>query len=342
MSQNVSYCDGNFANPDHGFTVASGFYIVLGVLGNLTAFVLLIKQSKFHNWKVFYRLVLLLVSADLLGVVLFGSISVIENTATTWLGGKGLCVAESIIIIFISLTNLLIVTVISLERFLALWHPYFYSTLKHNACIMFVPAVILCVAVVMAILPAVTGDHFERIYPCDFCFINIYGNNLSDYIYALIYSILGLLLITLAIVLNILVIVALSHGSRGNPKRQSLISVSHDGKEHYFMLFQLLAVITELAVCWSPLLIKFIMTVTLKEKNFDESLLKENYLFFRFAAWVLVLDPLIYIIFRREIIINVCLFCKRRDHHHLTSSDDKVERRSMQSNSNRASYGTIH
>ncbi|XP_061185285.1 prostaglandin E2 receptor EP4 subtype-like [Saccostrea echinata] len=342
MSQNISYCDSNFTNTGHGFTVASGFYIVLGVLGNVTAFVLLIKQSRYHNWKMFYRLVLLLVSVDLLGVVMFGSISVIENTATKWLGGKGLCIAESIIIIFISLTNLLIVTIISLERFLALWHPYFYSTLKHHACIIFVPVVILCVAVVMAILPAVSGDHFEKIYPCDFCFINIYGNNHSDYIYAFIYSIFGLLFLTLAIVLNILVIVALSRSSRGySRQRQSLISINHDGKEYYFMLFQLLAVITELAVCWSPLLIKIIMTVTLNVEDYDEALLKKNYLFFRFAAWVLVLDPLIYVILRREIIVNICLFCKRREHQHLTSSGDKVDRGSMHSNPNRASYGTI-
>lgn len=257
MSDNTSYCSGNATENDHQFTVTSGLYIALGVIGNLAAIVVLVKQSKFHNWKVFYRLALSLVSVDLLGVLMFGSISVKENSTSKWDGGYNLCVAESIIIIFISLTNLLTVAVISLERFLALWHPYFYSSLKNHPIIKLIPVVILSMAVVMAILPAISIGHFERIYPCDFCFINIYDSELRNFIYALLYSIFGLICITIAIVFNVLVVTALSRGQRGySRQRESRIYISYDRRDYFGMMFQLLALIAELAVCWGSVMVR--------------------------------------------------------------------------------------
>lgn len=76
-------------------------------------------------------------------------------------------------------------------------------------------------------------------------------------------------------------------------------------------------------------------------KENDEDTQKDNYLFFRFAAWVLVLDPWIYVLLRREIISSVCAFCTRQERPHLTSSEDKMEEKSLQNNQYKTSYGTI-
>lgn len=79
----------------------------------------------------------------------------------------------------------------------------------------------------------------------------------------------------------------------------------------------------------------------------SEKDIKNNYLFFRFASWALVVDPWIYVLLRREIIMNICIFFQRQQRPRLTSSGDAVERKSnderkyLANDEKRASYGTI-
>lgn len=255
MSNFSDYCDRNFTHTIPNFTVSFGFYIGLGVLGNLVAFILLLKQSKFHKWKVFYRLVLMLVCVDLAGIVIFSCISIIESPLTKWADSGSLCKVESILISFISLTNLFVVTFIAIERFLALWHPYFYSSVKGHPLAMLSPVAIVIVTAVLASL-ALTQSNFVKIYPCNFCFINIYSKNYADYIFAFVYIIIGLVLVAVAIVMNILVAIALSRGQRGySRQRESRIYITNDKRDYCGMLFQIGAAIAEVAVCWIPIMV---------------------------------------------------------------------------------------
>lgn len=345
MSNFSDYCDRNFTHTIPNFTVSFGFYIGLGVLGNLVAFILLLKQSKFHKWKVFYRFVLMLVCVDLAGIVIFSCISIIESPLTKWADSGSLCNVESILISFISLTNLFVVTFIAIERFLALWHPYFYSSVKGHPLAMLSPVAIVIVTAVLASL-ALTQSNFVKIYPCNFCFINIYSKNYADYIFAFVYIIIGLVLVAVAIVMNILVAIALSRGQRGySRQRESRIYITNDKRDYCGMLFQIGAAIAEVAVCWIPIMIRMLITMTGDETS--EKDIKNSYLFFRFASWALVVDPWIYVLLRREIIMNICIFFQRQQRPRLTSSGDAVERKSnderksLANDEKRASYGTI-
>ena len=258
MSNIAKYCDGNFTDTTPDLTVSSGFYIGLGIIGNLIALILLVKQSTFHKWKVFYRLVLTLVCVDFAGIVIFGVIGVIESpySRLNWIDEGPLCKAESVLIVFISLTNILIVTSIAIERFLALWHPYSYSSIKGHPLVMLSPLVILISTVTLATLSLTIG-HFKKIYPCNFCFIDIYSSRFMNYIFAFIYVIIGLILATVSIVMNILVAIALSRGQRGySRQRESRIYISSDRRDYCGMLFQIVAILGILAVCWMPLMVK--------------------------------------------------------------------------------------
>lgn len=345
MSNISNYCERNFTHSNPNFKVTFGIYVGLGVLGNLLAFILLLKQSKFHKWKVFYRLVLMLVCTDLAGIVIFSCIGIIEDPITNWTDTDPLCKAESTLITFISLTNLLVVTFIATERFLALWHPYFYSSVKGHPLAMFSPVAIVLVTAAMASL-ALTQSNFVKIYPCNFCFINIYSTNYADFIFAYVYIVLGLVLVAVAIVMNILVAIALSRGQRGySRQRESRIYISHEKRDYCGMLFQIGAAIAELAVCWIPIMIR--MLITMAANDTSEKDMKDNYLYFRFASWALVVDPWIYVLLRREIIMNVCIFFQRQQRPLMTSSGDAVERKSnderksLANDEKRASYGTI-
>lgn len=89
------------------------------------------------------------------------------------------------------------------------------------------------------------------------------------------------------------------------------------------------------------------MLLTMAADYNSEKDIKDNYLFFRFASWALVVDPWIYVLLRREIIMNVCIFFQRQQRPLLTSSGDAVERKtndeskSLANDEKRASYGTI-
>lgn len=345
MSNISDFCDRNSTRTIPNFTVTFGFYIGLGILGNLLAFILLLKQAKFHKWKVFYRLVLTLICVDLAGIVIFSCIGIIESPQTKWADTDLLCKVESILITFISLTNLLVVTFIATERFVALWHPYFYSSVKGHPLAMLSPVAIVIATAVMALL-ALTQSDFVKIYPCNFCFINIYSNDYGDFIFAFVYIVIGLVLVAVAIVMNILVAIALSRGQRGySRQRESRIYISYDKRDYCGMLFQIGAAIAELAVCWIPILIKMLLTMAADYNS--EKDIKDNYLFFRFASWALVVDPWIYVLLRREIIMNVCIFFQRQQRPLLTSSGDAVEQKtndeskSLANDEKRASYGTI-
>lgn len=97
----------------------------------------------------------------------------------------------------------------------------------------------------------------------------------------------------------------------------------------------------------SKILFQIRMLITMATDDTSEKHMKDNYLFFRFASWALVVDPWIYVLLRREIIMNVCIFFQRQQRPLLTSSGDVVERKSnderksLANDEKGASYGTI-
>lgn len=97
----------------------------------------------------------------------------------------------------------------------------------------------------------------------------------------------------------------------------------------------------------SKILFQIRMLITMATDDTSEKHMKDSYLFFRFASWALVVDPWIYVLLRREIIMNVCIFFQRQQRPLLTSSGDAVERKSnderksLANDEKGASYGTI-
>lgn len=87
------------------------------------------------------------------------------------------------------------------------------------------------------------------------------------------------------------------------------------------------------------------MLLTMVASDTSEEDMKDSFLFFRLARWALVADPWVYVLLRREIIVNVCFFFKRQERPRMTSSGDIAERKSLVTapdrDHNRTSYGTI-
>lgn len=142
LGLNISNTTNMFLSAPSSATVISMF--VCGVLGNLLAIFVLVRTSKRHKWKNFYRLVGALSITDLFGILASTPLVLVNYLNNfEWVGGQATCDYFAFILIFAGLTTIFFISFMSLERFLAVCCPYFYngtsaskeSTLSQRFCI---------------------------------------------------------------------------------------------------------------------------------------------------------------------------------------------------------------
>ncbi|XP_048758798.2 prostaglandin E2 receptor EP4 subtype-like [Ostrea edulis] len=288
----------------------SSVSFTLGVIGNILALAMLIKHADQHKWKIFYRLVGALAFTDLFGILTTSPVVfAVYNNKFMWVGGQPLCDYFSFMLIFASLGTLTTVTAMSLDRFLALWYPYFYNSSQKKRRVHAMLVGIWIFAAVVASMPLMKFGHNIRHFPCTWCFIDYFGTSQTDRIFSILYASLGILTVVCSSTFNCLVIFAVSRGGysthRGSVK--SVRGKQREKRNEIFVLVFLIAVLLMHSVCWMPFMIRVLINTSGARPNF-----KADLLVLRMASWNQILDPWLYIVLRKEMLIRIYNFYRKK------------------------------
>lgn len=236
-----------------------------GTLGNILALFVLIRSSKTHKWKIFYRLVAALVVTDLFGIVATSPVTLlIYANNFTWIGGQPLCDYFSFMLIFAGLATVFIVGSMSLDRYIAVCFPYQYKLSEKKQRINIFIACIWIVSILIAFLPLMGLGSNVKQYPGTWCFFNSFGTKSSDLIFSYFYSTVGILIIFMTAILNVVVIYTLckhrcSTAFTSSFKRKDSVAstTSRFKRNNIYIMIFLVAIVIVFGTCWTPLMVSF-------------------------------------------------------------------------------------
>ncbi|XP_061175714.1 prostaglandin E2 receptor EP4 subtype-like [Saccostrea echinata] len=307
-SVNASNTTDMFLSTPSSATVISMF--VCGVFGNLLAIFVLVKTSKRHKWKNFYRLVGVLSITDLFGILASTPLVLINYLNNfKWIGGQPTCDYFSFILIFAGLSTIFFISFMSLERFLAVCCPYFYKRQVTKEKVNTVTVLLCLLSAAIAVMPILGFGKNVHHFPGSWCFFDFFGQSTLQNIYSYLYASTGILLISLTAVFNIILVVTLAreiHRKELQDRKSSFNSVSSRRRKRndiYLMVF-LMAILIVFGICYSPLMVR----VVLNQSRWTSKCNSCDLLAIRLASFNQILDPWVYILLRRE---NIICFVKR-------------------------------
>ncbi|XP_017346480.1 prostacyclin receptor [Ictalurus punctatus] len=310
--------------------VVSAIMFLAGVVGNLLALAILGVHQKERRTKsnVFCILVTGLAVTDLAGTCLLSPpVFVCYAHATSLVGLTGdmhLCGSFAFALTFFGLASMLILCAMAVERCLAISHPYFYSkhVRRHFAKVALILIYLFTGA--FCLLPIFGIGRYKQYCPGTWCFIKMEAGNEDKeegrrtLAFSLSYSLLMALLIAVVFVCNGSVIVSLCRMHRSQiTRRGSVVSTGRkkrlstwfgQGEEEMDHLVLLASMTIIFVICSLPLTIFGFVNAISQGSGNDE----RNLLAFRFSALNPVVDPWVFIIFRKSIFqhVRALLYCR--------------------------------
>lgn len=260
LGLNISNTTNMFLSAPSSATVISMF--VCGVLGNLLAIFVLVRTSKRHKWKNFYRLVGALSITDLFGILASTPLVLVNYLNNfEWVGGQATCDYFAFILIFAGLTTIFFISFMSLERFLAVCCPYFYKRNISEQRVNIITALLYLLSITIATLPILGFGENVNHFPGSWCFFNFYGQSTLQYMYSYLYASTGIALIFMTATFNIILIVTLAKEIRRKDLQERKCSVNSASSRRrrrndiYLMVF-LSAILIVFGICYSPLMVR--------------------------------------------------------------------------------------
>ncbi|KAK2906597.1 hypothetical protein QQF64_019815 [Cirrhinus molitorella] len=289
----------------HNQTIASAYFSAvfsaLGLSSNLFALVVLAKT--FHRTKSRSRSSFLLflgglVFTDFMGLLVTGSIVVsFHITHFNWRRLDPFCHFCNFMgmsMVFYGLCPLLLGAAMAVERFVGINRPFARSASMSNSRACSTVAVVWITAGCISLLPLTGLGSYHLQYPGSWCFLNISSSPL-DMTFGLIFSLVGLLSLAVSFLLNTVSVVTLLRVCCGQDSAQRRRDYEVE------MMVQLILIMAIASVCWCPLLV-FIAQTVLSGSKLD---VRHLLLWLRFATGNQVLDPWVYILFRRAILKRI-------------------------------------
>jgi len=205
---------------------------IFGVVGNVVAIVVLRISRKEQKETTFYTLICGLAVTDLLGTLLASPVTISTYMRGTWPGGPSaepLCQYSGFVLLFFFVAQLSIVCAMSVERYLAINHAYFYERhVNQRLAALTLLAVYVCDACFCA-LPAVGLGHVTLQYSRTWCFVDWRSNDTRVAAYNLMYAGVNSALVLATVACNVMVCGALLLMHRRFLRRTSL-SADHGGR----------------------------------------------------------------------------------------------------------------
>ncbi|XP_019743750.1 prostaglandin E receptor 4 (subtype EP4) a isoform X1 [Hippocampus comes] len=317
---------------------------IFGVVGNVIAIAVLCKSRKEQKETTFYTLVCGLAVTDLLGTLLASPVTIATYVKGAWPGGEPLCQYFGFTLIFFSLAGLSIICAMSVERYMAINHAYFYNDYVDQKLAGLTLVAIYVSNALFCALPVLGFGRVQKQYPRTWCFLEWRSNETSDAAFNFMYAGFSSVLILATVLCNVLVCGALIRMHRRYMRRTSLGtdltrgSVDSRKRGRSFgrlagaeiqMVILLIGTSAVVLICSIPLVAQVFLNQLYKtpvelrlDKNPDLTAI-------RFASFNPILDPWIYILLRkavfRQLVENIkCLFCKMGARSQKTSDNGSL------------------
>ncbi|KAG2464070.1 thromboxane A2 receptor [Polypterus senegalus] len=279
----------------------STIFCIIGLSSNLFAlFVLLNAYQRTQSSSRSSFLIFLsgLVVTDFLGLLVTGAIVVTYHfmhfsweIVDPWCN---LCNYMGISMVFFGLSPLLLGATMAVERYMGINRPFSRSTSTSKQRAVLTVALVWAFALFIGLLPIFGLGRYELHYPKSWCFFRI-ASEATDLAFSLTFSMVGLLSVVMSFILNTISVVTLFRVccNRDTVQRRR----DHEVE----MMVQLVGIMVIASVCWSPMLI-FIAQTVLSNRPVQIRFLL---IYLRIATWNQILDPWVYILFRRSVLKRI-------------------------------------
>ncbi|KAG8515287.1 Prostacyclin receptor [Galemys pyrenaicus] len=292
----------------------STLMFVAGVLGNGLALGILGARRPSRP-SAFAVLVTGLAATDLLGTCFLSPAvftAYARNSSLLGLarGRPALCDAFAFAMTFFGLASTLILFAMAVERCLALSHPYLYAQLDApRRARLALPAIYAFCALFCSLPLLGLGEH-QQYCPGSWCFIRLRSAEPAGSAFSLAYASLVALLVAAIVLCNGSVTLSLCHMYR-QQKRQQARPRPRAGEDEVDHLILLALMTGVMAVCSLPLTIRGFTQAIAPDSSEMGDLLA-----FRFNAFNPILDPWVFILFRKAVFrrLTLCCLCPRPGH----------------------------
>ncbi|XP_064186714.1 prostaglandin E2 receptor EP4 subtype-like [Anguilla rostrata] len=298
----------------------------VGVVGNLIAIVVLCISKKEQKETTFYTLVCGMALTDLLGTCFTSPVVIATYVAKQWPGGELLCHFFSFSLLFFGSAGMSILCAMAVERYLAINHAYFYSHHIDRMMARFTLVAIYLANIVLCIMPSFGFGKHVKHFPGTWCFLEWRATEPLAASYSFVYGGFMLILIGVSVACNLAVcrsLVLMSQRTRivraeisgqgGSGRRFPKLPPVFSAAE--FQMFWLLILMTIVfLVCSIPLVVRIFVNQLYGPTHISDGG-KPDYRgdlrAIRFASFNPILDPWVYILCRKNLLIKGCERMKR-------------------------------
>ncbi len=220
---------------DYRSLITSATMFGVGVLGNLVAIVVLCISKKEQKETTFYTLVCGMAITDLLGTCFTSPVVIATYIAGRWPGGAPLCHFFSFSMLFFGSAGMSILCAMSVERYLAINHAYFYSQHVDRAMARFALMATYLANIVLCILPSFGFGKHTKHFPGTWCFCGLALHGLNRRLVHVSVRRFMLLLIAVTVLCNFAVCRSLVGMSKMSRMVRADVS-GHTGSRRRFRL----------------------------------------------------------------------------------------------------------
>ncbi|KAI9541974.1 hypothetical protein NQZ68_025108 [Dissostichus eleginoides] len=304
--------------------VTSATMFAVGVLGNLIAIVVLCISKKEQKETTFYTLVCGMAITDLLGTCFTSPVVIATYVANRWPGGVLLCHFFSFSMLFFGSAGMSILCAMAVERYLAINHAYFYSQHIDRTMARFALLAAYLANIVLCIMPSFGFGQHVRHFPGTWCFLDWRATDSLGACYSFLYGGVMVVLIAVTVLCNLAVCKSLvgmnqrtSCEQRGSRRRfPRLPSVTSAAEIQMFWLMIFMTIV--FLVCSIPLVVRIFVN-----QLYDPAYIsaggrpdyRSDLLAIRFASFNPILDPWVYILCRKNLLLKGCEKLKRTVSH---------------------------
>ncbi|NWU21566.1 TA2R protein, partial [Dyaphorophyia castanea] len=288
------------------FSTAFG---LIGLCSNLFALCVLVSSSRKLSSQArssFLIFLCGLVVTDFMGLLVTASVIIPYHfTKFSWAKvdpGCHLCNFLGFSMVFFGQCPLLLGATMAGERFLGINRPFSRSTSLSKRRAWAIVAMVWGFSCLLGLLPVLGLGRYTLQFPGSWCFLTLLPDT-GDVVFCLLFALLGILSVLLSFVLNTVSVVTLC---RVYHDRES---VQRRRDSEVEMMVQLVGIMIIATICWMPLLI-FIVQVVLQHLPGQARVLPTDtqemlLIYIRMVTWNQILDPWVYILFRRAVLQRV-------------------------------------
>ncbi|XP_010016147.1 PREDICTED: thromboxane A2 receptor [Nestor notabilis] len=290
------------------FSTAFG---LIGLCSNLFALCVLLSSSrKLSSQARSSFLVILcgLVVTDFMGLLVTASVIIPYHFIKfAWAKvdpGCHLCNFLGFSMVFFGQCPLLLGATMAGERFFGINHPFSRSTSVSKRRAWSIVGLVWGFSCLLGLLPVLGLGRYTLEYPGSRCFFLTLLPDTGDIIFCLLFALLGIFSVLLSFVFNTVSMVTLC---RVYHDRES---VQRRRDSEVEMMVQLVGIMIIATICWMPLLVRtWVVACSPTSKLLVHMLPRETQkmllIYIRMVTWNQILDPWVYILFRRAVLQRI-------------------------------------